>query len=99
MSYLELYSYISKPWCSYKEIMEISGCGRDSAIKIRNAIQESIAKKGKSLPTGKTIVVPTQAVIEYLGIDLDYVLQMTTHEMNIRESTINRQEAYAGISK
>ena len=74
MSYLELYQLISKPWSSVKEISLIANCGRDNAIKIRNMIEQEIIKDGKRLPIGKTIVVPTKKVIEFLGLDLDYIV-------------------------
>ena len=44
MSYLELYKIILKPWASINEIRLIANCGRDSAIKIRNTIQNKIIK-------------------------------------------------------
>lgn len=96
MSYLELYQIISKPWASIKEIGLIANCGRDSAIKIRNMIEEEIIKDGKKLPSGKTIVVPTKKVIEYLGLDLEYIINMANTEINL----INcRASNYAGISR
>ena len=96
MSYLELYYVISKPWVSIKEIGLIANCGRDSAIKIRNMIEEEIIKDGKKLPSGKTIVVPTKKVIEYLGLDLDYIINMANIEVNLNS---NRASSYAGISR
>ena len=72
MSYLELFKIISKPWASIKEISLIANCGRDTAIRIRNNIENEIIKDGKRIPKSKTIVVPTKKVIEYLGLDLDY---------------------------
>ena len=50
MSYLELFHLISKPWASINEIRLIANCGRDSAIKIRNNIENTIKKEGKLLP-------------------------------------------------
>lgn len=95
MSYLELYQLISKPWASIKEIGLIANCGRDSAIKIRNMIEQEIIKDGKKLPNGKTIVVPTKKVIEYLGLDLDYIVSMANTEVSLN----NRALSYASISR
>lgn len=95
MSYLELYQIISKPWASIKEIGLIANCGRDTAIKIRNNIAEEIIKDGKKLPSSKTIVVPTKKVIEYLGLDLDYIINMANTEVNLNNRTLN----YASISR
>lgn len=95
MSYLELYQLISKPWASVKEISLIANCGRDSAIKIRNMIEQEIIKDGKRLPIGKTIVVPTKKVIEFLGLDLDYIVSMANTEVSLN----NRVLSYASISR
>lgn len=97
MSYLELYKIISKPWASINEISLIANCGRDAAIKIRNKIEEDIIKEGKKLPNGKKIVVPTKKVIEYLGLDLDYIINMANCEANFESN--NRTLSYASISK
>lgn len=95
MSYLELYQLISKPWSSVKEISLIANCGRDNAIKIRNMIEQEIIKDGKRLPNGKTIVVPTKKVIEFLGLDLDYIVSMANTEVSLN----NRALSYASISR
>lgn len=95
MSYLELYQLISKPWSSVKEISLIANCGRDNAIKIRNMIGQEIIKDGKRLPIGKTIVVPTKKVIEFLGLDLDYIVSMANTEVSLN----NRALSYASISR
>ena len=95
MSYLELYQLILKPWASVKEISLIENCGRDSAIKIRNMIEQEIIKDGKRLPIGKTIVVPTKKVIVFLGLDLDYIVSMANTEVSLN----NRALSYASISR
>ena len=96
MSYLELFQIISKPWASIKEISQIANCGRDSAIKIRNMIEDEILKEGKNLPKGKTIVVPTKKVIEYLGLDVDYIVNMADTEAKLNN---NGTLSYASISR
>ncbi len=83
MSYLELYNTILKPWSSIKEISLIANCGRDTAIKIRNEIEKQISDSGKRIPHSKTILVPTKKVIEYLGLDLDYIISMAQHEADL----------------
>ena len=84
MSYLELYETILKPWASVNDIKIIAHCGRDNATRIRNGIQKEILKTGKKIPYGKTKVVPTKMVIDYVGIDLDYVLTMAKTEKLLR---------------
>lgn len=96
MSYLELYKIILKPWASINEIRLIANCGRDSAIKIRNTIQNKLIKEGKNLPTGKTIVVPMKYVIEYLGLDMNYIIEMANNESNMLN---NGTLSYASISR
>lgn len=97
MSYLELYKIISKPWASIEEIRKIANCGRDSAIKIRNNIEKEINKTGKVLPTGKTIVVPMKNVVDYLGLDLNYIIDMANTELNLLST--DRTPNYASISR
>lgn len=97
MSYLELYKIISKPWASIEEIRKIANCGRDSAIKIRNNIENEINKSGRILSTGKTIVVPMKNVVDYLGLDLNYIIEMASTELNLLSN--DRALNYASISR
>lgn len=98
MSYLELFKIISRPWANIKEIRLIANCGRDSAIKIRNDIENIITSEGKILPTGKTIMVPMKYVVEYLGIDLRYITDMANYELNLIDDK-DRALNYASISR
>lgn len=98
MSYLELFKIISRPWASIKEIRLIANCGRDSAIKIRNDIENVITSEGKILPTGKTIMVPMKYVIEYLGLDLRHITDMANYELNLIDDK-DRALNYASISR
>lgn len=86
MSYRELFNTISRPWVSAKEIQSIAQCGRDAAVQIRNDIEYEIIKSGKKLPRGRTIVVPTKRVLEYLQLDIDYITEMAEKEkmLNLR---------------
>ena len=84
LSYTELFKIISKPWAGIKEIQLIANCGRDSAIVIRNAIEKEIKESGKKLPITKTILVPMRKVIEYLDLDVDYIIEMSNKESNLK---------------
>lgn len=95
MSYLELFQIVSNPWTSIKEISLIANCGWDAAIKIRNKIEEEILKEGKKIPKGKTIVVPTGKVLEYLDLNIDYIVSMTDTEAKLNDRTLS----YASISR
>lgn len=99
MSYIELYQIISRPWASIQEIMKVANCGRDSAIKIRNHIKDHIEAKGKSLPPGKTLVIPMKQLLEYLFLDPDYIMKMAEKEQLLNLILADRTESYAGISK
>ncbi len=89
MSYLEFYRLISKPWSGTKEISLIANCGRDKATKIRNTIVNEITKEGKRVPEGKTIVVPTKRVIDYLGLDQQYIIDMAKNETSMLSNNDN----------
>ena len=99
MSYMELFNVVSKPWASIKEIQKIANCGRDSAIKIRNSIEEKIIKLGYQLPKGKTILVPMKDVLEYLHLDLQYITEMAINEQKVNMNESSRTKTYACVSE
>lgn len=99
MSYLELFKIISRPWASIKEIRLIANCGRDSAIKIRNDIENIITSEGKILPTGKTIMVPMKYVVEYLGLDLKHITAMANYELYLINNENNRASNHTGLPR
>ena len=88
MSYMELFSIISKPWASIKEIRLIANCGRDTAIKIRKEIENKINENGKKLPKSKTIVVPMKDVLDYLNLDINYITDMAIKEKKVKTSRL-----------
>lgn len=83
MNYTELYKIINQPWVSVKEIRKIARCSRDTAINIRNCIEEKIIKSGKTLPNNKTKYVPTKYVLEYLDLDVNYIEQRAMRDKNM----------------
>lgn len=87
MSYLQLCETITKPWSNANDIKKIAQCGRDNAVKIREAIQKEIIKSGKNIPYGKTKYVPTKMVIDYVGLDLNYIFDMAKSEKEISSQT------------
>ena len=76
MSYKELSETISKPWVDTDDIMQIACCSKNSAIKIRVQIEEQVLNSGKKLPPSSRKFVPTKLLIEYLGLDIDYIFSM-----------------------
>ena len=79
MTYNELFYYINKTWATVNDIQKIASCGKNKAYAIRNHIIDLVTQRGKNLPQSKTKIVPMSEVIDYLGIDVDYVLKMVKH--------------------
>lgn len=93
LSYTKLFETISKPWASIDEIrIMANNCGRDTAIDIRNNIQKKIKKEGKELPRSKKIVVPTKYVLEYLNLDLEYIIKMSLNEQKINNEQLSNKK-------
>lgn len=80
MTYVELFKTCSKNWLDIEDIKNIANCGRDKANEIANSIIEDIKESGKKVPQAKKKLVPTDYVIEYLNIDMDFVLKMAKNE-------------------
>ena len=80
MTYIEIFKICSKNWLDIKDIQDIAGCGRDKANEIANAIIRDINNSGKKVPQSKKKIVPTDYVIDYLNIDMDFVLKMAKNE-------------------
>ena len=60
-----------------------NNCGKDSARHIRNSIIKQIRKENKNIPYSKNIVVPTKRVIEYLGLDIEFIKEMALKEQEL----------------
>lgn len=76
MSYKVLSEFISKPWVDTDDIMKIACCGKNSAIKIRLEIEQQVLNSGKKLPVSSRKYVPTRLLLDYLGMDVDYICSM-----------------------
>lgn len=76
LSFVEMKNIISKVWLNVDDIMKLAQCGKHSATNIRNEIEEQIVANGKKLPTGIYKCVPTKLVLDYLGLDVDYIFTM-----------------------
>lgn len=59
---------ISKQWASVKDIQLLADCGRDTALKIKNAIVKEL--ENWILPKGQ---IPMSKLVEYLKIDINYL--------------------------
>ena len=82
MSYIETLNILNKLWLDSKDIQILLNCGKDSARKIRDNIAKIIKSKGYELPLGKNKKVSTKEVIEYLGLDINYIIEMASLEQN-----------------
>ena len=76
MDYLKMINIISKPWIDTDGIMELAQCGKRSATKVRIAIENQIMESGKNLPLSSRKNVPTKMVLDYLGLDEEYIYTM-----------------------
>ena len=76
MDYKEMSKIIKKPWIDTEGIMKIACCGKNSAIKIRIEIEKQILDSGKKMPLSSHKFVPTKLLLEYLGLDTNYIFDM-----------------------
>jgi len=76
MNYKEMADVVSKVWINSNDIMKICNCGKNSAIQIRKDIKKIIIDSGKFVPPSMIKYVPTKLVLDYVGLDEDYILQM-----------------------
>ncbi len=76
MDYRELSQLISFPWIDTEGIMKINSCSRHSATKIRKEIEEEMVGSGKKLPSSSRKYIPTKMLLNYLGLEEDYIFNM-----------------------
>ncbi len=75
MNNKELLALLEKPWLSVEDIKSICNCGDSSARKIVKDIEKQVISNGKKLPPSKKKLVPTNLVLDYLGIDMQYLIK------------------------
>ena len=78
MNYIEMANIASKVWINSNDIMKICHCGKNTAIKIRQDIEKYITKSGKLVPPSMVKYVPTKLVLDYIGLDENYIFEMAT---------------------
>lgn len=78
VNYKELANVVSKVWINSDDIMKICNCGKNTAIKIRQDVEKTIMDSGKLVPPSMTKYVPTKLVLEYVGLDEDYIFKMAS---------------------
>ena len=79
MNYKEMEQLILKPWIDTYGIMQLAECGKNTAIKIRLEIEKHIIDSGLRIPIARKKKVPTRLVLEYLGWDENYIIQMASY--------------------
>lgn len=79
MNYKEMEQLILKPWIDTYGIMQLAECGKNTAIKIRLEIEKHIIDSGLRIPIARKKKVPTRLVLEYLGLDENYIMQMASY--------------------
>lgn len=78
MNYKEMANVVSKVWINSNDIMKICNCGKNTAIKIRQNVEKNIIESGKYVPPSMIKYVPTKLVLEYVGLDEDYIFEMAS---------------------
>ena len=76
MNYKEMLEIVSKVWINSNDIMKLCNCGKNTANKIRQDIEKIIIDNGKVIPPSVVKYVPTKLVLEYIGLDEDYIFKM-----------------------
>jgi len=78
LDYKEMVNLIEKPWVDVYSIMKLAQCGKYSATRIRTEIEEMIVAEGKRIPSSCRKRVPTKLLLDYLGLDVDYIYTMAS---------------------
>lgn len=76
ISFVEMKNIISKVWVNSDDIMKLAQCGKHTAVNIRNEIENQIISQGKNVPRSAIKCVPTHLVLDYLGLDIDFICSM-----------------------
>ena len=78
MDYKEMSKLIEHPWIDVNGIMKIAQCGKYSATRIRSELEEQIVASGKKIPSSCKKRVPTKLLLDYLGLNEDYIYSMAS---------------------
>lgn len=78
MNYKEMLEIVSKVWINSNDIMKLCNCGKNTANKIRQDVEKIITDNGKVIPPSVVKYVPTKLVLEYIGLDEDYIFKMAS---------------------
>ena len=81
MNYKEVVNIVSKLWLTSDDIMKLCSCGKNSALQIRKNVEQLVLDSGKFIPPSMTKHVPTRLVLEYIGIDENYIFEMASRQI------------------
>lgn len=79
MTAKETLDLISKQWCSLNDLIELTGLGKNSALKLKNEIKITLINKGYQLPSK---LLPMNEVVNYLKINISYLQKMAKETLN-----------------
>lgn len=69
----ETLEIISKQWATVNDIRLLASVGNNKALQIKNEIQQNIKQAG-FIPTTK---IPMDMLVNYLGINVDYLKKIS----------------------
>ena len=79
MNEKETLNLISKQWCNLNDLQQLTGLGRNNALKLKNEIKIELENKGYSLPNK---LLPMNEVVGYLKINISYLQKMAKEILN-----------------
>lgn len=71
MTAKETLDLISKQWATTNDIKKLANIGNTKALNIKHLIQNKIIESNKMLPNSR--LIPMKDVVDYLGIDIEYL--------------------------
>ena len=75
----ETLNLISKQWCNLNDLQQLTGLGRNNALKLKNEIKIELENKGYCLPSK---LLPMNEVVSYLKINISYLQKMAKEILN-----------------
>lgn len=91
LNYTDMYSIISKPWVNTEEIKKICLCGNKKAMSIRKEVEKIVVEMGKHLPEASQKIIPTPVLLDYIGMDIEYVYKMALKEKEMGGGNANER--------
>lgn len=79
MNARETLNLISKQWCDLNDLRQLTGLGKNNAIKLKNEIKINLMNKGYLLPNR---LLPMNEVVSYLKINISYLQKMAKEITN-----------------